>query len=68
MTLSATPMQKDQNDQPMIDQHTIGKYIISYNPDDNRFHVSTIDNIYSIATFANNKAGYANMLYWIRKR
>jgi len=60
-------MKRLQNGEPKVSQHRIGNLILSYNPDDNRFHVSKPD-YETIATFANNSKGYANALYWIRKK
>jgi len=62
------PIQRHPNGKISVNQHIINSLEISYNPDDNRFHVSKEKDLASIRTFANNKKGYANALYWMRKQ
>ena len=62
------PIKRLTNGEIAVEQHDIGNYTISYNPDDNRFHISQRKDIISIATFAGNPKGYANALYYIREQ
>ena len=68
MTISMFPIQKHENGLISVLQHKIKDYVLSYNPDDNRFHISKQNDYTSIATFASNKKGYANATYWIKAR
>jgi len=51
-----------------VEQDCIGRYQITYNPDDNRFHVNVIGTYCSIATFAGNQKGYWNVVAWVKQR
>jgi len=65
---SPFPLKRHENNLIAVEQYIIGKHEISYNPDDNRFHVSLVDNICSVATFACNAKGWDNALYFVRRK
>jgi hypothetical protein len=57
------PIKFNGRGKPKVMQYTIGKYEITYNPDDNRFYLSRVsDDGVAIATRANNRKGFANVI------
>jgi hypothetical protein len=57
------PIKFNSRGEPKVMQYTIGKYEMTYNPDDNRFYLSRVsDDGVAIATRANNRKGFANVI------
>lgn len=54
-------------DEPHVDQYTIGRIWITYNPDDNRFHACVVGDPHSIITRKASPKGWDNMIYWAKK-
>ena len=51
-------------DEPAIEQAIIGDWLITWNPDDDRFYVQHGETVR--ASFARRKRGWTNALYWAK--
>ena len=64
---TAVKLKRHDNGLIAVDQHEFGFINVSYNPDDDRFYVSTFEHD-TLATFANNARGFANAVYYARRK
>lgn len=62
--MTAYKRRLDEHGQPLVHQHVINGWLVSYNPDDKRYHVA-VDEQYagSAATFTE----YRNAVQWAKK-
>ena len=56
-----------KNEEPLIDQGSIGIYDLSWNPDDERFYV-TLPPHETVATFTGDIKGFSNMVQFARRK
>ena len=61
-------MKRKFNGEPYVEQSTVNNMDITWNPDDNRFYVSTANDCNDVkATFKNNTKGFQNAVQFARK-
>jgi len=53
---------RTQSGEPAVTQHTLGKYVLSYNPDDSMYYVSVAHD--TVAKFKD----YRNATYYLKRK